>query len=1159
MEQPPPAVDIHVKNPSKKLNLPPTGEELRAISDAKDLYKSNTFKLQIDALLPNVQPKESHISPLDRFLVSLHGTISGIPAVSPQHPLEAARKLLKKGVAVSYAIPRPTEDTNWKVAFQPPSDITVVGSWANKISVKGKDGSKFGVDVAVEMPSHLFQEKDYLNGRFFHKRAFYLATVAAHLKHSKDLNIDVSYESAFNDPRLTKLVLEPRKDTSPYDFSKLNARVCIIPVLSLAECPIPLHRLSPAHSNLRVASDSETQAPLPSPIYNARLLTSLLPKPQLLAAYAVKEHTPCFPQALALLRVWANQRGYGQGTRLGVRGFDSLGSWWAALLTLLVSGESPQRKGRRKPLGKGLSSYQLFKAALDFLAKHDFSQDPVYLKTSEGDRYPSDEYEAHHETVFVESTSLVNMLAGVPLGSLQLLQIDAQSTLERLNMTSTAGDPFPEIFLKDHRDLPSRFDALLRVDISSAKPRTESRHVILDRASAVDGLIDAISQALRHGLGDRTKAVAILHTTTCTRPLSQALPTDPNVLFIGLIFDPRHAFRLVDHGPSADEPDPAVAERFREFWGDKAELRRFKDGRIVESVVWDVQSADQRSRVPIMVASHILQRHFGLGDDVVQASQQGFDPVLKLPENISRVHTSSGAVLGFKGAMDAFDGVVKQIKALNDQLPLSVALVSAASEYLRYTSVFAPVPLSAATAGALPENARFQPAIEMVIQFEKSAQWPDELRAIQKIKLAFFERIARGLVSAVPGLTAAVVASDNTSIEDTACLQIVTADGWAFVARIWHDREATLLDRIISGKGLLSHIKSEAKKDPGRQAASEAKDIYLRRFIHAPRHHRAIAGLNHVFPAYAPTVRLVKRWLASHWVLQAHLSEEAVELLCAAFFVGDGRELALDSETRNAERASVPGSKERGFACVVRFLKDWQWEDGLHVPLYGDVTAPSVSPVAVQSVWRLMTELDPVGSVWTRQGPDVIVAQRIRALAKATWDCLLQMENGHLDVKSLFVHPTNDYDVIVRLNSSRIPRHAQNIEVALAAQYTNPPRADEVGSLRPGFDPIRDLFNDIQVGAQLALSLVLNVFQRVYADTLKLFYDPLGGDRFGIVWVPTLRQPRPFRVLAGFSAMPVIQTDEPKNKSSVVLNESGVLKEIERVGLGLISDITVQI
>ncbi|EEB89789.1 hypothetical protein MPER_12079, partial [Moniliophthora perniciosa FA553] len=189
----------------------PSGEEVRAIKDAAELFKSNAFKLQIDALLPNVRPKAKRIPPLERFLLILHTFLSNLPAIPPRHPLHAARDLLKKGVSVPYSIPLPTEETQWKVAFEKPSEITLVGSWANKTRVKGQDGCKYGVDLAVEIPSALFQEKDYMNGRFFHKRAFYLAALAAAISEPKSgLNVTATYMSMGDNPRLTKLVLEPR-------------------------------------------------------------------------------------------------------------------------------------------------------------------------------------------------------------------------------------------------------------------------------------------------------------------------------------------------------------------------------------------------------------------------------------------------------------------------------------------------------------------------------------------------------------------------------------------------------------------------------------------------------------------------------------------------------------------------------------------------------------------------------------------------------------------------------------------------------------------------------------------------------------------------------------------------------------------------------------
>ncbi|KAJ7178760.1 Nrap protein [Mycena crocata] len=1140
-----------------KPKKPPTGEELRVINDAKDLFRSSTFKLQIDALLPNVRPKTARIPPLDRFLQALHRVLTELAPVAPQHPLEASRKLIKKGISVPYCLPQPAEDTNWKVAFERPSDITMVGSWPNKISVKGKDGSKFGVDLAVEMPPSLFQEKDYLNGRFFHKRAFYLATLAAGIQSSKSgLNVDITYESSSNDPRLTKLVLEPRQDESPNDFTKLNARVCIIPVLS-ANSSIPLHRLSPSHSNIRISGDNDTVS-RPTPLYNSALLTALIPKTHLLATFALKEHTPSFSDALALLRVWANQRGYGEGSRMCVRGFDGMGSWWASLLGFLVFGEEPKGKGaKRKALGRGLSSYQLFRAALDFLSTHDFGNEAVFHKTKEGHRFSPDEYREHHEAVFVDSSSTLNMLSSIPLGSLQLLQNDARMTLEKLNGAPIGSDPFADVFLREQRDLSTRFDTIIRVDISSAKPRSPSLHSTLDIGSPAGALISSMAVLLRQGLGDRAKAITILHPSSSTRPLSQALPTNPDVLYIGLIHDPHNAFRLVDHGPAADETDPAVVERFRDFWGDKAELRRFKDGRIIESVVWDIKSADERAQVPAMIVRQVLQRHFGLEDvTAMQTWHSGFDEVVRLPETVSRVYTGSGAVVGFKGAMLAFDELVKQLKGLNEGLPLSLANVSAISEYLRYTSVFSPVPVSESLAPSLPQNARYLPSMEIVLQFEKSAKWPDDLRAIQKIKLAFFERVATALMTSVDGLKANVVVGDGVStseIQDNSRLEIVTAAGWAFSAHIWHDREATLLDRLITGKNALPHINvpSEKKKGKEHHEAVDAKELYVRRFIHAPRHHRAVAALNHRFVAYASTVRLVKRWLSAHWVMHGHVSDEAVEILCASFFIGDGRDLSIDPENQTAERASVPGSKERGFATVVEFLKDWKWEDGLFVPLYGGESSEAhQTPTATGSrtgVWKISTEADSEGHIWTQNGPDVMVAQRIRALAKATWGCLSEMEEGKLDVKSMFIHPTDDYDFLVRMDPAVLPRYAQNIDSSLAAngRYANLPREDSLTVSRPGFDPARLLFDDLQ---------------RVYADTFKIFCDPLGGDRFGGVWDPTLKQPRPFRVLGGFSGLPVKKEKEKeKDKGLVILNEAGVLSEIERLGAGVVCGITVQV
>ena len=208
---------------------------------------------------------------------------------------------------------------------------------------------------------------------------------------STSFQVDIFYGAALGDPRRAVLVLRPRKGEHSVawffalqqkilgildDFSKAYAEVRIIPVLASSH-PIPLHRLSPSHSNFRIqpASDVVFSLSNPStPIYNTAVLLSTFAKLSLLSTNLLMQSSPAFRDAYTLLRVWANQRGYGEGA-LCIHGFEGKGSWWTSVLGVLVDGEEhvpvlgKHKAGRRKPVGKGLSSYQLFRASLDFLGK----------------------------------------------------------------------------------------------------------------------------------------------------------------------------------------------------------------------------------------------------------------------------------------------------------------------------------------------------------------------------------------------------------------------------------------------------------------------------------------------------------------------------------------------------------------------------------------------------------------------------------------------------------------------------------------------------------------------------------------------------------------------------------------------------------------------
>lgn len=153
------------------------------------------------------------------------------------------------------------------------------------------------------------------------------------------------------------------------------------------QCPCPTcFRVKSSHTYLQ---------------HRAILLSTSFPKLSLLSTNALVQSTPAFADAHTLLRVWANQRGYGEGCSLCIHGFVGKGALWASILSFVLEGEEPVSvlgKGKvgRRSLGKGLSSYQLFRASLDFLGnvlflpsdvcrhtdvtvKQDFEKAPVFV------------------------------------------------------------------------------------------------------------------------------------------------------------------------------------------------------------------------------------------------------------------------------------------------------------------------------------------------------------------------------------------------------------------------------------------------------------------------------------------------------------------------------------------------------------------------------------------------------------------------------------------------------------------------------------------------------------------------------------------------------------------------------------------------------------
>lgn len=475
---------------------------------------------------------------------------------------------------------------------------------------------------------------------------------------------------------------------------------------------------------------------------------------------------------------------------------------------------------------------------------------------------------------------------------------------------------------------------------------------------------------VRKALNTRVYAVAPLQPRSLPYPVTTVQYTPHSTLSLGIIFDPTRALRLVDHGPAAST---AGVDEFRAFWGPKAELRRFKDGSIVESCVWDdgIVTMEDREGIPARIVRYILNHHFGIPEMDVCILAGDYGSVVSSPTVRGRRGES-----GYKNALAALDKFIRELKALEDvgSLPLTLVSVKPCSSHLRYTSVFSPSSIPSASNSVHPSTS-YLPAFEVVLQFERSSQWPDDLRAIQKVKLALFESIARGL-SQRKGVDcqACVVLDPNATEIGDGCILEVVLDGWAFHARTGHDRELILLQDMLGGGTKRPHQPALSTQE--QHAATHSLHIYRRRFIHAPTHHSAILALHHKIPAFSQTVRLVKRWLGAHW-LSARVADEAIELICT--------KVLLSSE------GDVPACGKRGFVRVAEFLRRW---DGLaYVPLYeaiSEVNAATPNKLVTEAgkgSWRLATAEDASGIMWC-EDVTIPVATRIREVARATMACL---------------------------------------------------------------------------------------------------------------------------------------------------------------------------
>jgi U3 small nucleolar RNA-associated protein 22 len=1049
------------------------------------------LQMQISELVSEVLPSfDAQLGRIDKLLRDVKQCIERLPGLAALTPGEAEQSLRKGSkVEVPFPKPRPTVGDKFTVSFAKPVNINVVGSSALHTSLKTQN--PMTIDLAVTMPQVLFQQKDYLNHRYFYKRAYYLAVIAAGIQSSQELSIDCQFACQNGCSLQPVILIRPMKDTIGIESPpETNIRILVGPPDGVFQSS----KLLPWKSCIRhsIAGDEgdqrkQSQA---TPLYNGIIQSETQYTSYLKLLHSASVNNPGFKSASVLVAVWLRQRQFGAEVQNG--GFGTFEA--TAMLALLYHGGG---LGDKPVLSSGYEGYQLFRALLHFIATRDFVKHPVTIKADLESSFPATR---PPHPIFFDGQRAHNILFKMTSFSFRRLQHESQLTLKALDDKSI--DHFSSCFIHRPDTYSTRFDFVIELEMPS---QSVSGMLSTDLADRDAETIKKLSNVLARALGDRVNLLD--HHREVPKPwhTCEQYPDINGVkVVIGLLVDAYKISRTVDYGPPAE--DVRAAASFRKFWGEKAELRRFKDGSILESLIWDLPKGSHS--VLEQISLYIIGKHFGKSATKGVLVTGGEDL-----EHLTHVAQAAPQSPAFSAKLcEVFEDIQKKIRSL-PELPLQIRQIAPSSGQFCGTGL----------EGHLHSGADSPDAADAVIQFESSTKWPDDLEAIQRTKTAFLIKLGELLQESDRSLQACVGIENETSpLLNTSYLE-VTSGNLRFRFRIYHDREVSLLE---------AYLKAASKSSGMHVEMARAVSAYRKTFFHRPKHTQIIRALRTRHLLLVPTIQLFKLWCSSH-LLTCHFPGELLDLLVLRVF-------------SSPFPFSEPGGIRSSFLRVLDFVSRWDWRSE---PLIIDPNREldqaqmqtirarfegwrQVDPGMQRVVMFAASPHDLEGTTWTANQPSKIAANRLTSLARSAIARVSAIDL-RLNMEDLFRKSLDGYDFVIHLDVES--RRQETHEVQYKNLVINAPLISATKS------------------KSIMVQLFLDEVQSQFGSCVTLFHDAGRSIVVGGLWNPQLG-PRPWKINLAYSSVPTTQGDHFARA-----NKIAILSDIARLGADVIQNIDERI
>ncbi|XP_061172085.1 nucleolar protein 6-like isoform X1 [Saccostrea echinata] len=1096
----------------KDLYRPPTNEELNQLKETQYLFHSSLFRLQVSELLKEVQVKAKRQRQIEEAVTTLTQTIKSLKK-SVEHELQS-QKWLKNIQVPIHQNPRGVKG---RFQFIPPTEILTTGSYVTGTCIK----PNVTVDLVLVIPKESFQEKDFMNHRYLRKRAIYLAVVAKRLREIHGLQ-DLKYTYHNGNSLKPSLVINYQGDE--------GKPVCVNISAVPEDGVFKFNRFHITKNNVRYhwftegeSRDAESGETFATPFYNNTVLQDLTMTENTSFLEKTLGTSQSIKDGVTLLKVWLRQR----ELSIGSGGFS--GFIISMFVAYLIS---------RHKVNQLMSSYQVMRNVLLHLTQTDWTKEPLTICSTFD---PNDQpdpclFYEHFSVVFVDVTGYVNLCSDVSRGLYDRVKQEAGLAIKFLENHSL--DSFTALFMTPV-DFLRKFDITFHIQNISKKEveklQKEDKYVDYG-GNFVLALKPDIHSLLCQGLGKRVSVVQYRQfqvpqwDITCNPPSYES--ADP--VMVGLQLNPECAFSVLDKGPPADS---AEAKDFRSFWGERSELRRFKDGSVCEAVPWTKRAVlSEKRTVCCRIVQHVLERHTGLKSESVKCFVNQLDPMLQY--NINN-NSGDGDVYGtgeeqHNDVIQKYDELCKLLRNLKD-LPLSINSIQGSAPVFRYTEVFPPLPAVCDKANKMEKNKRDLPenygkhcpdfvmSLKVVCLLEGSGKWPEEKKPFNRLMAAFHIQLAESL-KAHYGLAVSVYPRHIDVVKDNYVFRIV----------LGYTREIALSKMIKTPEGMVKY------KDNEEALALEREIQSL------PRLTSTLHGVQQLHASFSSTVRLAKRWLCSQ-LLTDFVSDEAIEIITAHLYL-------------HPAPYTPPSTPIAGFQRFLYLVGYHDWKASpLLVNLNDEFTDEDLKEIpsrfhkerSSRPLMFLSTPYDKHNSYWTRKSPSTPILQRLVLLARESLSVLnkLVQEGGDdSNFKQLFRPFLDMYDIIIHLTWKQSPRQHE------ALQPENSHLPSNLRKYVHKTTVTGDKLEHFPVYDYDPPRLYWKELKEMYGDFALFFYDKYGGKYIAVLWKPTAFTPKDFKV-SHLAGRRVETTRSGAREITVVPNKEAIIDDFRILGRGLVSNI----